>query len=75
MIFFFCCFLRRDDDEDENTTSTTVSKKRKSEVIEPTKTLFSYFTQKSVAKKETINRRISGSHFFRSAHLKAAIFP
>jgi hypothetical protein len=70
-------FFRRDDDEDENMTSTTASKKRKSEVIEPTaptKTLFSYFAKKSVTKNEAVNRRISGSHFFRSAHLKAAVF-
>jgi hypothetical protein len=61
----------RDDDEDENATSTTTTKKRKSEVVETTKTLFSYFAQKNNA----VHRRISGSHFFRAAHLKAAVFP
>ena len=64
---------RDDDDDDENTTA---SKKRKSEVMEtsgtPTKTLFSYFGQK---KNEAIHRRISGSHFFRAAHLKPAVYP
>lgn len=66
----------RDDDEDENATVNT-TKKRKSEVIETstTKTLFSYFAQKSVIKNDSINRRISGSHFFRAAHLKPAILP
>jgi len=73
-----CLKVSWDDDEDENATSTIKTKKRKSEVIETTattKTLFSYFAQKSVTKNEVINRRISGSHFFRAAHLKPTVFP
>lgn len=76
-----CLKVTWDDDEDENTgttTTTTTTKKRKSEVIETTpttKTLFSYFAQKSVKKMEVTHRQISGSHFFRAAHLKPAVFP
>jgi hypothetical protein len=78
ILFFFHLkefFLLRDDDDAENSTSTTTTKKRKSEVIEPTKTLFSYFAPKTVTKNEVVNRRISGSHFFRAARLKSAAFP
>ncbi len=66
----------RDDDEDEN-AKTNTTKKRKSEVIETstTKTLFSYFAQKNPIKNDAVNRRVSGSHFFRAAQLKAAVFP
>ena len=67
----------RDDDEDEN-ANTPVTKKRKSEVVETTttttKTLFSYFAQKNVTKNDAVTRRVSGSHFFRAAHLKPAVF-
>ncbi|CAF2409409.1 unnamed protein product [Rotaria sp. Silwood2] len=77
-LIIFLCFGLRDDDENENTTSTISSKKRKSEVVETTttttKTLFSYFSQKTVAKNAAVDRRISGSHFFRAAHLKPASF-
>ncbi len=67
------CVLR-DDDEDEN-ANTTSTKKRKSEVVETTtKTLFSYFAQKNVTKNDAVTRRVSGSHFFRAAHLKPAVF-
>ncbi len=66
----------RDDDEDEN-AKTNPTKKRKSEVIETstTKTLFSYFAQKNAIKNDAVNRRVSGSYFFRAAQLKAAVFP
>jgi len=70
-----CIKVSWDDDDAENSTSTTTTKKRKSEVIEPTKTLFSYFAPKTVTKNEVVNRRISGSHFFRAARLKSAAFP
>jgi hypothetical protein len=40
-----------------------------------TKTLFSYFAQKNPIKNDAVNRRVSGSHFFRAAQLKAAVFP
>jgi len=72
MIESKCHKVSWDDDEDENTTT----KKRKSEVIEntttttTTKTIFSYFAQKNTAKNE---RHLSGSHFFRSAHLKPVL--
>ncbi|CAF0854562.1 unnamed protein product [Rotaria sordida] len=72
-----CIKVTWDDHENENTTSIIPTKKRKSEVVETTtttKTLFSYFSQKSVTKNDTGHRRISGSHFFRAAHLKSASF-
>ncbi|CAF1178654.1 unnamed protein product [Adineta steineri] len=72
-----CVKVTWDDDEDENATTNT-TKKRKSEVIETsstTKTLFSYFAQKNITKNDTGNRRTSGSHFFRAARLKPAVFP
>jgi hypothetical protein len=73
-----CIKVSWDDDEDENTTNKNTTKKRKSEVIETTpttKTLFSYFARKSVTKMQAVNRRVSGSHFFRAAHLKPSVFP
>ncbi|CAF0951805.1 unnamed protein product [Adineta ricciae] len=75
-----CVKVTWDDDEDEN-VNTSTTKKRKSEVVEnttttaTTKTLFSYFAQKSTKKNETTTRRTSGSHYFRSACLKPAVFP
>lgn len=68
----------RDDDEDENASATATTKKRKSEVVEAaanTKTLFSYFGQKNATKTDPVQRRTSGSAFFRAAHLKPARFP
>ena len=60
---------RDDDEEDENHAKPTASKKRKSEVVENnSKTLLSYFAPKPAEK----SRRISGSHFFRAAHLQSA---
>ncbi|CAF3405650.1 unnamed protein product [Rotaria sp. Silwood1] len=70
-----CIKVTWDDDGNENTTSTISTKKRKSEVVETTtKTLFSYFSQKTVTKNDAVHRGISGSRFFRAAHLKPALF-
>ena len=71
----------RDDDDDENVTTATAAatRKRKSDVMKSstatTKTLFSYFGQKSASKSESTPRRLAGSEFFRAARLKPAVFP
>ena len=68
-------FLRDDDDNDKNENAKS-TKKRKSETIpSKTKTLFNYFSQKTIIQNDAINRRISGSHFFRAAHIKPSVFP
>ncbi|CAF3872289.1 unnamed protein product [Rotaria magnacalcarata] len=74
-----CIKVTWDDDEDENATSKNTTKKRKSEVIETTtttttKTLFNYFSQKPSTRNDAANRRVPGSHFFRAAHVKPAVF-